>query len=201
MLPDVLPDAAIDLGGGVVLALRDSGTVDEMLRLTERNLDRLREWEGWAHGDQTRAGMVEYTEWNLAAWRGGTVAPMVIRVGGVPVGSISLRLEEDRRVAEIGWWIDGEWEGRGLVTRAAEALVELARRSDRIDVVQARIGLGNVRSRRVAERLGMSVERTLPGALQVGAVRHDAALYVLDVATAHQGDSSEEFDMSDISDV
>lgn len=167
-----------DLGDGFDLVLRDSSTVDEMLALTVANLPRLRRWEPWAAVRQTRAVAEAHTTTELAGWLDGTRLPTVIRAGGSAIGSAGLRIEARLGSAEIGYWIDGGWEGRGAVSRAAAALADHVLHDLRLERVEIRTATHNIRSRAVAERLGFVHERTMPRALAVQGDHHDLAVYV-----------------------
>jgi ribosomal-protein-serine acetyltransferase len=173
-----MTDGVLDLGDGLTLAPRDDSTVDAVHELTMRNLDRLRRWEHWAHGEQTRQGMASYTRFLMSEVEAGRLLAFVIRLDGRTVGAISLRLDRYLGTAELGFWIDRDAEGRGLVTRAAAALIERAR-GEGMARVELRTGVENERSRRVAERIGMRYEGTLRSALPVGDERQDVAMYGL----------------------
>lgn len=165
-----------DLGDGFELALRSLDTVEEMHAVTLANLDRLRQWESWAHDEQTLDGALAFTRAQLAEFLAGTVLPTVILAGGAIVGSASLRTNTCTRTAELGYWIDGAHEGRGAVTRACAALLtEVPRRG--IRRVEIRTAVENVRSRRVAERLGFRREGVLASAAPLGDERLDMAVY------------------------
>lgn len=60
--------------------------------------------------------------------------------------------------AEIGWWLAEEHWGRGITTRVAKALVAKAFERSEITRVIAPIHAGNVRSMRVAEKAGLTLE-------------------------------------------
>ena len=66
------------------------------------------------------------------------------------VGWFHLRPARDTGETEIGWRFRRDAWGRGLATEGARALIQLAG-----ERVIARALVGNVRSRRVRERLGM----------------------------------------------
>jgi RimJ/RimL family protein N-acetyltransferase len=55
---------------------------------------------------------------------------------------------------EIGYWLAAAQTGRGLATRAAEALTRLAFTDPDIDVVEMRVDRRNIASARVPARLG-----------------------------------------------
>jgi ribosomal-protein-serine acetyltransferase len=168
-----------DLGGGGALALRDAASVGPMHRLTAANLTRLRHWEDWAfaelHEDATRAS----TRIQLAAFAVGRALPLAILQDGAYVGSLGVRIDLQRETAELGYWIDEAFEGRGLVTRGVRAVVEHLAAERGIHRFEIRTAVHNVRSRAVAERAGFRLEGVLTGAFRVGSDRFDAALYGL----------------------
>ncbi len=69
--------------------------------------------------------------------------------------------------AEVGWWLAQPHWGRGVVTRVAATLVELAFANPGITRVFAPIHAGNRRSMRVAEKNGFVLE----GVQRQGAVK------------------------------
>lgn len=168
----------IELGDGYSLTARDRSTVEEMHELTVRNLERLREWEGWAQGEQTVEGMEAYTDAVEQALTAGTALNMVIRADSTAVGSASLRFDRYQGNAELGYWIDEGSEGRGIVRRACAALLGVAREQG-MARVEIRTGASNDRSRALAKRLGFEYEGTLRSALRVGRRRQDAAVFGL----------------------
>ncbi|WP_110182084.1 GNAT family N-acetyltransferase [Nocardioides solisilvae] len=166
-----------DLGDGLALRLRDPSTAERMHELTLANLERLREWEEWAHGPQSLEGMRLFTRQQLEGWVAGRALPVVLELEGVLVGAVGARIDPWGGTAEVGYWVDADHEGRGAVGRGAAAVVaELLSRPD-VDRVEIRTSTHNLRSRAVAERLGFRHEGTLAAAKRVGAARHDVAVY------------------------
>lgn len=167
-----------DLGDGCALSLRDLSTVDAVHDLVQANLARLRAAEPWAWASVSRDSLVLHTEQLLGQYAMDRAVPCVIRVDGRIVGSASLALDPYLGQASLGYWIDERYEGRGIVHRAASALVDVARErgSARVEV---RTGVDNVRSRALAERLGFVHEGTLRSALPLGPRRVDVAVYGL----------------------
>jgi ribosomal-protein-serine acetyltransferase len=166
-----------DLGGGAALTLRDLGTVAELQRLTVANLERLRLWEDWAHGEQTEEASRAYTRIQLAAFAEGRTLPLAILQDGAIVGSVGARIDLQRETAELGYWIDEAAEGRGLVTRAVLAVVAHLGSERGVHRFEIRTAVHNRRSRAVADRCGFGLEGVLHGAIRVGAERHDVAIY------------------------
>ncbi len=165
-----------DLGDGYSLTLRDLTTVDAVHELVQANLDRLRAAEPWAWAPTSRDALVLHTEQLLGQYAMDRAVPCVVRADGRVVGAASLALDPYLGQGSLGYWIDAGSEGRGIVRRAAEALVDVARErgTARLEI---RTAVGNTRSRGLAERLGFVHEGTLRGALPLGPDRVDVAVY------------------------
>ena len=170
---------SMDLGGGVDLVLRESWTVEPLHRLIGRNLDRLRRWEAWAHGEQTEAGLRAFTRHELSEWVDGRGVPAALRVDRELVGAVGARIDGYAGTAALGYWVDADHEGRGLVTRAVTAMVDHLFVDRELSRAEIRTATHNGRSRALAERLGFLHEGTLRAAAPVGAERHDVAVYGL----------------------
>jgi RimJ/RimL family protein N-acetyltransferase len=146
----------IDLGEGASIRLLVPEDAPLVFDTVDRNRQRLRPWLEWVDGtlgpEDTRAFI------DLTIATEGREFAYGIYVGDVFVGAIGLHTDPEHRSAMIGYWIDGEHEGRGLVTKASRALTEVAFR----DLAMHRVWLTadplNTRSCAVAERLGFSLE-------------------------------------------
>jgi ribosomal-protein-serine acetyltransferase len=159
------------------LVLREMWTAPAMHRLTVANLDRLREFEHWAHAEQTLRSQQAYTRQQLLDWVDGRAVPFAIESSGELVGSVGARIDRWNNSAEIGCWIDGAHEGRGLVLRAMRRMIEHLFDDHLVARVEARTSAHNPRTRVLNERLGMVHEGTLRNASQVGTERHDVAVW------------------------
>jgi RimJ/RimL family protein N-acetyltransferase len=76
------------------------------------------------------------------------------RAGGRFVGRVGINAWEGWPEPELGWWIVPAAWGRGYAPEAATAVLELARRDPRRQRLVSFIRPNNVRSIRVAEKLG-----------------------------------------------
>src|SRR5947209_3059941 len=117
----VLPvDAEIEL------VLAEERHAEEVAALIARNQRRLARWEPWAEHPATAAALRGFIHGCLEGFAAGTQVQTYMRVGGRLVGSCGLRINVQGRGGEIGYWLDGEHEGRGIATRSARALVGAA---------------------------------------------------------------------------
>lgn len=168
-----------DLGDGLALALREEWTVQPLHQLILDNLDHLRPWEPWAHGEQSLDGLRTYTRSGLTDWIGGRSLPAVILQDGTPIGVAGATIDAYLSTAQLGYWIAAPHQGRGAVTRAVTVILDHLTSMRMIRRTEIRTAVGNHRSRAVAERLGFTHEGTLRSALPIGDHRHDVAVYGL----------------------
>jgi ribosomal-protein-serine acetyltransferase len=106
---------------------------------------------------------------------------IAVREGGQwrLAGSVSLRIDRYSRSGEIGYWIDGSYEGRGLVSKAVAAVLDQAFGPLGLDRVVLHTDPANERSRALAGRLGFTEEGLLRRALAFPGERRDRAVYGL----------------------
>ena len=128
-------------------------------------LDQARAWVARARDGYARSGMGLYA--------------VCLRDGERLIGDCGLVVQtvDAHAIVEIGWHLErGAW-GRGYATEAARAVLTHAEELG-VRRVYSLIVPDNVRSRRVAEKLGMSVERRVVHA----GLAHD--LWALDLTGA-----------------
>ncbi len=172
-------EVVVDVGGGLGLVLRDDWTVAPLHQLITTNHDRLAQWEPWAVGEQTEEHLANFTAFGMSQWQVGRAVPLALSLDGTLVGSIGAKVDPYGGQADIGYWIDAAWQGRGLVTRAVRALTAYLFDDRGLRRLEIRAATGNLASRAVPERLGFTLEGILRAAAVVGTRRDDMALYSL----------------------
>ena len=173
-----------DLGDGYSLGLRTPDSVDELLALINKNLARLRQWEQWALTEQNADALRAHVLERLQMFVSGTAVPCNIYSGGQPIGNIEMRINAYNSTAELGYWIDESFEGRGVVTRACQALIDHGKTRLGVRRFELYTAAHNDRSGAVARRLGFTIEGVLRSATPLGEQRFDTNVYGLVVGGA-----------------
>lgn len=151
-----------------------------LFRLIDAERGRLGRWLPWVEETRTERDSARFIADATEERRRRRSLVLATCVEGVIVGTIGLHyVEWFDRSAELGYWIASGSEGRGLVTRAARALLTFAFGTVGLHRVVVRCAVGNERSARVAERLGMRREGLLREAHYVGGRFLDQHLYAL----------------------
>jgi ribosomal-protein-serine acetyltransferase len=102
-----------------------------------------------------------------------------IWLDGELVGGMQFRgFDTDLGITELGAWVAPEAEGRGLVTRAAQRMIDWAFGVRSLNRVEWRCTADNARSVAIAKRLGMVLEGTLRQAFVHHGV-HDVQVWAM----------------------
>ncbi len=101
-----------------------------------------------------------------------------IEVDGRAAGSIGIFPQSDihRRNAEVGYFLAEEYWGRGIMPEAIAQIVEYGFRTFDIDRIFARPFGSNIRSQKVLQRAGFTLEARLTATL-IKAGRHEDEVY------------------------
>ena len=146
------------------LALRAPRTTDvpELRRVLRANAAHLRPWSAAPGPGEDPASLTAVSRAVLRhrrEWKRGQAFVLVITpraddrriVGRIALGGVLLGAF---RNAYLGYWIDGEHQGRGLMTEAVRATTAFAFDTVGLHRVQAAVMPSNVASQRVLAKIG-----------------------------------------------
>ena len=153
---------------------------DEFLAHLDRARAAVDPWIPWASRstdlDSARATLQRYAD--LAARDGGRLYGIWID-GTLVGGTMFVAFDAAAGTCEIGCWLEPAGQGRGLITRAAEHLVDWAVRVRGIHRVEWHTRPDNTASSNVARRLGMRLDGVLREQFSYRGVRHDTEVWSL----------------------
>jgi len=143
----------------------------------QASLDTLEVWMPWATRDYSAASARQWMTEARAAGRHGFV---VRAPDGTVVGTCGLqRLDAANGCVELGYWIGQDHTGHGYATRSARLAIGHAFGDLGMHRVEVCVAVSNVRSQRVAERLGAGLEGRLVDRILTRGEWHDAFLYAV----------------------
>jgi ribosomal-protein-serine acetyltransferase len=146
----------VDLEEGVVLRHYEMDDLGALWGAIEAERARLGEWMPFVRDTKTID--------DERAWLGSVTAePRGLGGGSLwrgaeLVGGVGLFPDTFGIAAEIGYWIRSSEEGRGHITRACRALIDIGFHELDLHRIVIRAGVENARSRAVPERLGFMYE-------------------------------------------
>jgi ribosomal-protein-serine acetyltransferase len=179
---DVISAALVDFtlkaDGGIVVRPFRKHDAQELFALTVANRDSLSEWLTWVPSVATVEDTREYLRSSERSALEHRAFVCGIYVGGPLAGAIELHdIDWVNRHAKIGYWLDEANRGRGIMTRAAHALVEYAFDALDLNRIEIRAAAENRPSRAVAERLDFRLEGILRKRVLLHGEFHDYAVY------------------------
>ncbi len=147
---------------------RDVGPLHDAISVS---LDDLQPWLPWVEG-YDRGVSQRFVRESVSAWAERRAFDFTIRpienldrhMGNVSIWPIS----QQNSVGEVGYWIRSDETGNGYGAEATTRAVQVGFEEMGLHKVQLRIAVGNVRSERIAERIGFVLEGTLRDEVKVG---------------------------------
>jgi ribosomal-protein-alanine N-acetyltransferase len=145
-----------------------------------RNREHLIPWE--PDRDEhfyTVEGQTDRVRGLLAQQDSGRALPWVLADGDRIVGGMTLSniVLGPFRSASLGYWIDAEYNGRGIATRAVEFVCRTADEHLGLHRIEASTLIENVRSQRVLTKCGFRLIGTAPDYLHINGAWRENRLF------------------------
>ncbi|MEO0144259.1 MAG: GNAT family protein [candidate division WOR-3 bacterium] len=151
-----------NLGEGLWLRLLERHHAEFLFVLTDRNRDHLRPWLPWVDEVRSVADSLNFIEEGLLRFAQGNGYELGIWLEEKLIGVIGVHeINRANSSASIGYWLDVEYQGRGIMTRAVIAVLDDLFFNRKLHRVEIRVAPENHRSRAIPERLGFRMEGIL----------------------------------------
>ncbi|HWQ54138.1 MAG TPA: GNAT family protein [Bryobacteraceae bacterium] len=166
------------LGEGIELRLLEERHAEELFCAVDRNRGRLRPWLNWVDRTLSAEDCRGFIRMALAQFAAREAMHVGIWEGRRLIGgSGHHRIDWVSRNTSIGYWLDAAAEGRGVVTRTCEALLNHLFGELRLHRVEIRCATANTRSAAVPARLGFTREGILRQAEWAGDRYNDLVVW------------------------
>lgn len=137
-------------------------SIDEaniLYHLIDKNRDQIGEWLLWV--DKTNS--VEDAEKLIKEYNGRREEGVGMNFGiwyqSWLIGYISFAsIDIARKTASIAYWLDREYQGKGIITNSCKALINYAFNKLNLNRIEISFAEGNEKSRAIPERLGFKEE-------------------------------------------
>jgi len=147
----------VSLNDGIVLRSLMEEDASKLARAYRTNRDHLEPWDPIrAESFFTAAGQQAEIDKLLAAGEAGAALPLVLTDGTQILGRVNLSgiIRGAFQSANLGYWIDVRWAGRGLMTMAVDTAAQIARDQLKLHRIQAGTLLHNTASQSVLKKCG-----------------------------------------------
>lgn len=147
---------------GLMIQILEPSHVDDLFQLTDMNREHLRPWMPWVDSTitaQDTEDFIRSTISNNANNAGFTAGIFYHRQ---LCGVIGFHLPDWRvRHVSMGYWLGKDYEGKGIMTKACQCLINYAFDNWQMNRIEIRADVQNTRSRALVERFGFTQEGIL----------------------------------------
>jgi diaminopimelate decarboxylase len=143
-----------------------------------KNRHHLGKWLPWVdftkHPDDSKSFILSEEKARLLGQR----ISYAICYNTLPIGMIAFHeIDWANEQATVGYWISSEWEGKGIVSRACIQLFNYGFSSLNLKKIIIKCATGNIKSRKIPEKLGFLLEGVLTQVEKVNNIFLDHAVY------------------------
>jgi ribosomal-protein-serine acetyltransferase len=151
-----------------------------VLKTVRDNYEHLRTFMEWAKPDYSLSDAEEFINKSVSERAENRTLNFGMFRGDKLIGTIGFaKFDHYAKVAEIGYWISQDEEGKGIMSRACRSLLDLAFGELGMNRVQIRCASANTRSAAIPEKLGFLKEGVQRRHIVRNGITYDFAIYGL----------------------
>jgi len=157
---DYLTNFPLPIEDQFTIAPLEAKHADELFNLIEKNRSILRQWLGWLDRTQSVKDSTSFIEYSMKKNMEMSGLILGIFEADKLIGMIDFH-SLDISEAGIGYWLDKDCQGRGIITKACFALIDFGFNELGIQKVAISCAQGNSKSSAVPLRLNLKLERSI----------------------------------------
>jgi ribosomal-protein-serine acetyltransferase len=133
-----------------------------LFEVIEANREHLREWLPWLDETSRVEDIDRFLRDSRRKAEQSNGHTFVARLDGRVIGVVAENsIDWRNRRAELGYWIDRQHQGKGIITQSVKRVMRRAFEDLKLNRVTIQCAVGNTRSRAIPERLGFTMEGVL----------------------------------------
>ncbi|TKI46447.1 GNAT family N-acetyltransferase [Lysinibacillus tabacifolii] len=144
------------------LKMLDLNDVEELFALTDRSRETLREWLPFVDNVKTVKDTEQFVRNAMQQYADHNGIQAGIYYDGKLAGVIGYhQVNWQHKCTSIGYWLGNEFVGNGLVTNSMRVFIDFAFEYLKLNRIEVRVAVGNIRSRTIPKVLGFNEEGRL----------------------------------------
>jgi ribosomal-protein-serine acetyltransferase len=155
------PVLCIQVNEEIQLCLLEERHSEEYFTLIQRNKAYLNAWIDVEAYEGSQETLKIYVKQRLFQYANDEGYHLGIWYQDTLIGIIDYRPNQKNLTVELGYWLDEEHQGKGIVTQACRTMIQHAFEERHMLKIVISCAIDNLRSRAVAERLGFLQEGIL----------------------------------------
>ena len=156
------PKKALKVDESISLHLPETKMAQELFKLIDQQREYLGKWLIWVEKTKSLNDSLTFLKEAGIFNRGGQRLITFIKYHDQIVGSVGfVKLDKVNKKGEIGYWISQNMQGKGIITKACECLIDYAFNHLNLNRIIIKMDAQNAKSKAIAKRLGFTFEATL----------------------------------------
>ena len=149
----------IKVHDNLFLKLRKEEDAEAFFEIVERNREEFRKWFPWVDTTLSSEDTKKFILGCQEKFEANEAVDLGVWYEGRWVGSMGFHtIKLNHQWAEIGYWIDGDYVGKGIMTECVKAMIRYGFNELNLHRIQIRCDSVNVKSKAIPERLGFRLE-------------------------------------------
>ena len=149
----------IKVDNTLAMVLIDYHHAETLYQLVKVNRLHLREWLPWVDHMRSVEDFRKYINISKQRYANHTEIGYVILKDHVMIGRLGLyNIDLINKNASIGYWLDKDWMGQGIITRCCKAIIDEGFSHLQLNRIEIRAATANVKSQAIPQRLGFKKE-------------------------------------------
>jgi ribosomal-protein-serine acetyltransferase len=141
------------------LVLPTERNAKEIYAVVRENLEELKLWMPWVTDDYSIDSARDFIKTNLIEFAENNTFAVGVALNGNIIGTMGLHhLDSVNKSVQMGYWLDKNAQGKGLITRCCRVLINYAFDDLELHRIQINCNVENTKSRAIPERLGFKLE-------------------------------------------
>ena len=170
----------IEIDNEIYLELAHPSHAKEAFEIVDRNRALFGQWFLWVEHTKSVEDSRKFLESTLKEYANQESLTCMVFYENQLVGDVSLfdiGKGYGIRGGEIGYWLDAKAQGKGIIHRAVQKMIEIGFKQYELDKIYIRCDLPNVASAKVPKRLGFTLEGRSRACSKVNGVLMDMDMY------------------------
>lgn len=144
------------------MRMLNASDAKDLFLLIDRSRTALRKWLSWVDQTKTVEDSLQFiiNSFNIYSKRKGMTAGIFYQKELAGIAGFN-EIDWANRIGYIGYWLDIEYQGYGIMTRVVKALTNYAFDCYKLNRIDIRVANNNKKSQAIPERLGYKREGVL----------------------------------------
>lgn len=152
----------INLNTTLAIDLLIDKQAPELADLIEKNRLHLRQWLAWLDHSRSVDDSLKFINESNEKWKNRSALTLGILLNKTLVGVINYhQFNWQQGTASIGYWLDADRQGRGIISKACYALINLGFSELDLRTITISCAEKNFKSQTVPRRLGFLEQETI----------------------------------------